>query len=951
MQLPDMRAGGGGTSGWRSIWRYLPGARAWLGLPRLPASAPAHWRVRLAMYSVLVLVGVLSVWQAWRAEKSEAVRLADAEVIRIAGAQSMLTQRMGTMAVFMAVAGAGEVKRQDELGATINGAQEQARRLEELLESQGALLPDAPAPLRQAVDAWQNSRERLWYRAQLLLWHLERNDPAKLLAAIKGLQAEVEPALLTSQALVEQVQIAAQRRTRGAIEQIKLSALLTVLLLLGLALVVAEPLVRSVRRQHKTLRVQAEEMARLALVAERTSNAVAITDARRIIVWVNRAFTQINGYTMAEAVGVRFGQLMRVDQADPAAVERFRVATEQGRGIKAEHGVLHKSGRLLWVEADVQPIHDEAGALSAWVIVQADLTDTRAQQQMLALAVDGAALGTWQWDMVSNAMFCNERLLEMFGYQYGEVEMTAQSWNAHIHPDDLAGWRACVRTHLDDPRIKLRMEVRLRHRDGYWQWLMFSGAVVTRRPDGTPLRMAGVCLDMNAQKALEEQLRQAARTDGLTQLPNRAVVLDRICNLMARRLTEPGYHFAVLFMDFDRFKQVNDTLGHSVGDELLRQIAQRLRDSLRPGDAFVRTSDFSQMAARIGGDEFVVVLDDIRGGLDAQVVAGRLLDVLAQPYVIGPHRVHSTVSIGIVTSEHAGDDADSVLRDADIAMYEAKHAGRGCYVMFDPAMRKRVRDDVALENDLRQALAKGELFVVYQPLVDLAGGELAGVEALVRWNHPQRGLVSPAEFIALAEATGLIGQIGLFVLQTACHEFANMQAILGDESPPTVAVNLSRAQLRQPGLAALVLDVLRASGLACAQLILEVTESLAAQDEVVQATLREIRALGIALSLDDFGTGYSSLACLHELPVNFVKIDRSFVAQAQLSDYHRVLIDATIRMAQALGLTTVAEGIETPEQAALMKRMGCGKGQGFLYSEPLTAYALIQWITALHEPI
>lgn len=929
---------------WRSVIAFL-------GLSKLRANASAHRRVRLAMYSVLLIVGALSILQAWRAGKSEAIRLADAEVIRIAAAQSTLTQRMGTMAALLTVAGDSEEKRKNALGDTLNGAQDQAGRLEDLLTAQGALLPDAPAELRQAVALWQDSRERLWYRAQVLLWHRDRADPPRLLMAIQNLQNEIDPTLRTTQALLEQVQLAAQQRTRSALEQIQFSSALSVLLLLGLGLGVAEPLVRSVKRQYQLLSSQTEQLQRLALVAERTSNAVAVTDAERNIVWVNQAFTRMNGYTAKEALGTRFGHLMKVDEVAPQAWRRFNETKAMGLGMKAEHGIVDKTGRTLWVDADVQPVHDANGRLSAWVVVQTDLTVLRDQQQLLALAVDGAALGTWQWDMASNQTSCNDRLLEMCGYPRDGTEMTMQAWVDLIHPDDVQGWRAAVRAHLANPSSKLRREVRLKHRSGHWLWMQFSGAVVIYGRDGGPMRMAGIGMDVNAQKTLEEQLRQAARTDGLTLLPNRAVVLDQIRAAIARVRTEPSYNFAVLFMDFDRFKQVNDTLGHAAGDELLRQIAQRLQESLRPRDAMAWPGDASQMAARIGGDEFVVVLDDFRAGMDAQVVATRLLDVLAQPYYMGTHRVNSTVSIGIVTQEHAADDADSVLRDADIAMYEAKRQGRNCVVIFDPLMRKRVRDDVSLENDLRQALLNDELSVVYQPLVDLGTGELSGVEALARWRHPVRGMVSPVEFIPLAEATGLIGQVGFLVLQTACREFAEMQALLGTEAPGTIAVNLSRAQLRQPGLAAQVLEVLRAHALAPAQLILEVTESLAAQDEVVQATLLDIQALGVALSLDDFGTGYSSLSCLHELPVNMVKIDRSFVSQAQTSDYHRVLIEATIRMAQTLGLSTVAEGIETVEQAALMKALGCGKGQGYLYSRPLEMDALTQWIAGLHEPV
>ena len=694
-------------------------------------------------------------------------------------------------------------------------------------------------------------------------------------------------------------------------------------------------------RAEQTLRLK-----RLALVAERSSNAVVLADADRRVVWVNAAFIAITGFSATESIGERFGILLARGSADPAAFEEFALAVRQGRGHKREINIRSTGGESRWALVDMQPTHDDGGALTGWVLVATDLTNLRAQQQLLSLAVDGAGLGTWQWEVQGGVVHCNDRMLEVIGYQRHQLGMTYQVWNGLIHPEDLPPWGAAVRAHLRDSTLPLRMSVRLKHASGRWAWMMFVGAVVDRSSDGLARRMAGVAMDVQAQKAMEHELRAAARTDGLTQLPNRSVLLQAIESAIARGRAQPGYQFAVLFMDFDRFKQVNDTLGHGVGDALLRQIASRLQDSLRPGDSLIQTSDFAHLAARIGGDEFVVLLDDIRGDLDAEIVATRLIDVLSIPYMIGAHKVVSSASIGIVTSNYAADDADSVLRDADIAMYEAKRTGRARYVMFEPSMRQQVSASVSLENDLRQALDKQELFVVYQPLVSLRSGAFAGVEALMRWRHPTRGLVPPVEFIPIAEACGLIGTLGQFVLQTACSAFAAMPCLSASASgrQPTLAVNLSRAQLRQTGLVADVQDALRANGLSPEQLVLEVTESLAAQDAVVLSTLHAIRELGVALSLDDFGTGYSSLSCLHELPVNYVKVDRSFVSQAEVSAYHRVLIEATIRMAQTLGLQTVAEGIETAGQAELMATLGCDKGQGYLYSKPLEADALVEWV-------
>ncbi len=909
------------------------------------AELPPHLRVRLSMYGMLLLVGAVFAVQAWQADQFEAVRKTDAEIIQSAARQSMLTQRLGALAALLALPSGRLEEQRQALGDGISSAQNHAQALEALLKSQAALQRDDDnAALEQTLAVWQQERERLWQQVRALLWRSERPGDAGLLEAVTSLQAEVEKNLQVTRELEDGVRQAAQQRSRHSTQAALVWAVVAFSLLLLLVLAIVEPTARAVGRQHRALAAQAGELQRLATVAQRTSNAVLVTDATQRVVWVNRAFERMNGYSAQEAVGQRLIDLMRGEAADPAMQKRFAHAMRGGQGINADARILTKDGQLRWVESDVQPMHRADGVLDGWVVVNSDLTELRAQQQLLTLAVDGAGLGIWQWDIVTAEMTANDRMLAMMGYQRGQLDMDAKTWNWLMHPEDAPAWRASVREHLVNPQYPLRMEVRMRTPGEHWNWVLLCGAVVTRSPAGAPLRMAGVGLDVNANKALESQLRTAASTDNLTQLPNRSVVLDLIRTALARGAAQPGYNFAVLFMDFDRFKQVNDTLGHSVGDELLRQIAQRLQHSLRPGDSFVRTSDFGQTAARIGGDEFVVVLDDIRGDLDAQVVAGRLLDVLADPYDIGPHRISSSVSIGIVTTAHAAGDADSVLRDADIAMYEAKRAGRGRYEMFDPGMRKRVRDDVTVQNDLRLALERGELFVVYQPLIDLTTGTLAGMEALARWRHPARGLVSPVEFIAVAEASGLIAPLGRFVLETACRELAQMQAELGRRAPPKMAVNVSRAQLRQAGFSSEVLDVLRGSGVAPTQLQLEVTESLAAQDDAVKEVLRQVKALGVALSLDDFGTGYSSLSCLHELPVDTVKIDRSFVSRAENSAYHRVLIEATMRMAQTLGLSTVAEGIETQQQAALMLQLGCDRGQGYLYSKPMEAVDMMAWI-------
>lgn len=455
------------------------------------------------------------------------------------------------------------------------------------------------------------------------------------------------------------------------------------------------------------------------------------------------------------------------------------------------------------------------------------------------------------------------------------------------------------------------------------------------------------------QQGMLRRLNDAARIDALTRLPNRTAIQEFVQNVIARSRAGGASDFAVIFLNCDRFKQINDTLGHTAGDKTLGLIADRLRSALRPYDHVGRDTVDNHMAARIGGDEFVVVLDQLGRSDDAHAVAARLIDTLDKPYGIGPHQIRCSASMGVVLGAQADGDADDILQDASIAMAEAKQQGGGRYAVFEPAMKERAVRRGNAEVELRQALVGGEFFVVYQPVIDLQGTSglerSAGVEALVRWRHPTRGIVPPLEFIGLAEECGLISAIGTYVLETACHQMAAWRRRLGVLAPRNLAVNLSRAQLADAELVGQVDRILRSTGMQPQNLQLEVTESLAAQDESVQARLAELRALGLTLALDDFGTGYSSLASLHLLPVGTVKIDRSFVSQAATSRHHRVLIEATVRVAQSLEMKTVAEGIETVEQAQIVRSLGCDKGQGYLFSRPIDALEIEQWLRGEHD--
>jgi diguanylate cyclase (GGDEF)-like protein len=448
------------------------------------------------------------------------------------------------------------------------------------------------------------------------------------------------------------------------------------------------------------------------------------------------------------------------------------------------------------------------------------------------------------------------------------------------------------------------------------------------------------------QEQLARKLQDAARRDLLTGMPNRAAVRERLQYLIANQPAAHGQ--ALLFLNCDRFRQINEVLGHASADQLLCMMAERLRATLRQHSRPLAPPALGDMVARIGADEFAVLLDGIRGAADAEAIALRLLHALHLPYSLPRQQISCNVSMGLTVVVPGMRDPDQLLQDAGIAMNEAKRAGGAKPVLFEPGMRERAERRSRLEAELRRALARHELFPMYQPVVGLQREDgidrCAGVEALVRWRHPERGIVPPSEFIGIAEECGLIGELGEYVLFAACVDFMRWQRELGERAPRLVAVNVSRAQLTQEGLVGKIRAILQATGMPPHCLQLEVTESLAAQDDAMQQCLHELKKLGLTLALDDFGTGYSSLACLHLLPVDTVKLDRSFIWQADASSHHQVLIEATVMVAHNLGMRIVAEGVETAAQAETVKRLGCDKGQGYFYSRPATAEALADWL-------
>lgn len=444
--------------------------------------------------------------------------------------------------------------------------------------------------------------------------------------------------------------------------------------------------------------------------------------------------------------------------------------------------------------------------------------------------------------------------------------------------------------------------------------------------------------EIAVRQQVEEQLLHAALHDALTGLPNRAFFMNRLKQALDQAQSQENHElFAVLFLDLDRFKVINDSLGHLVGDELLCAIANQIKTCLRHSDT----------AARLGGDEFTILLEKLQDVSDVLYVANRIQQVLSLPFILQGQEVFTSVSIGIALSTTGYERPEDLLRDADTAMYHAKSLGKARCEIFNPNMYTQAVARLQLDTDLRHALDRQEFRVYYQPIVALNSGRIAGFEALVRWQHPERGIINPAEFISVAQETGLIVPIGYWVLHEACHQLQAWQIRFGDHAPGKISVNLCVKQFLQPNLVLQIVDILRKTGLSTDRLMLEITESVIMENGNQTATiLSQLQELGIGLSIDDFGTGYSSLGRLHQFPISMLKIDRSFISGIGALSVDSEITEAIVTLAHKLGINVTAEGVETVEQLAFLQELKCEYAQGYLFSPPLDSEAAAELIMA-----
>jgi diguanylate cyclase (GGDEF)-like protein/PAS domain S-box-containing protein len=554
------------------------------------------------------------------------------------------------------------------------------------------------------------------------------------------------------------------------------------------------------------------------------------------------------------------------------------------------------------------------------------LDELREAQERYALAVRGANDGIWDWDLVNDAVYYGPRWKEILGHSDAEIGRSPREWFDRVAAEDREQLRTAIETHTAGSSSHFDSEHRIRHADGGYRWV-FTRGVAVRDADGIATRIAGSMSDITDRKTAEERLRYDARHDSLTGLPNRDLFLDHLELSLSRGKRDPHYLCAVLFLDLNRFKRINDVFSHATGDQALIALARRLRAAMREGDT----------VARIGGDEFTILLHDIESVDAAVEVAKRIQRTVRRSFSTEGRELVVTASIGIAVSEPRS-EASEMMRNADIAMYEAKVEGADACAVFTASMRNRVVGQLKLESELRDAIDRERLHVFYQPIFNLEDGTLSGLEALVRWPRDAERDVSPIEFIPIAEETGLIQPLGRLVLREACSRLSEWRAdgLVGDGV--ALSVNVSARQLGESDLLEDVSAALRRSGLPADALRLEITEGTIMRDpERMPAILDALSEIGVGAFIDDFGIGYSSLTFLRHFGGNALKIDRSFIASLCGDDGTTEIVRAIVGLARDLNLEVIAEGVETEAQLRELRALGAGYAQGFLFSEPLDA--------------
>jgi diguanylate cyclase (GGDEF)-like protein/PAS domain S-box-containing protein len=668
-----------------------------------------------------------------------------------------------------------------------------------------------------------------------------------------------------------------------------------------------------------------DEQQRRREVIDYLEQGMSVVDpAGRVTLW-NDALERLLRCSADRAIGHLITDAVpALDRSDLPRAIRDTAADRKPRMLN--HLRLQAGNDARIAQVRVLPV--SGGVALLWH----DVTErTRAEHELrrsgerLALAAEGANDGLWQWNLQTQEFYVSGRWRAMIGLPAHAAIGGPEEWLERVHPQDIGPLDGALQAHLAGSTPVFQHEHRIRHEDGTYRRFLCRGVAVRGKAQ-KPVRIAGSLTDTTEQAITQERLRSVGFVDALTGLCNRAVFVERIGRRLDDcRRTGQGAGFAVLYLDLDRFKIVNDSLGHMVGDELLIAASRRLETCLRHGDTL----------ARLGGDEFAIFLNGLNDDGQANAIAGRIQQTLSAPFAIAGREVFTSASIGIAFGPAHYGNPEEIMRDADTAMYHAKSRGKARHEVFDADMHARVRDRLSLENDLRRAIAANDFEVHYQPIVALTSGMCVGFESLVRWKRNGEP-VSPVTFVPVAEELGLIDSLGTWVLKEACRTFADWQTRFPHAGLDCITVNVSSRQLMQQNFLRVVQQTVRETGLTPAHLRVEITETalLDCPGEAA-VVLRDLRDFGVKVYLDDFGTGYSSLSHLHKLPVDALKIDRSFVASLLLPG-RPAIVESILALARTLNTSVVAEGIESDVQARELERLGCTHAQGFLFSRPLS---------------
>jgi diguanylate cyclase (GGDEF)-like protein/PAS domain S-box-containing protein len=677
-------------------------------------------------------------------------------------------------------------------------------------------------------------------------------------------------------------------------------------------------------RGYSTFAGRVEEEHRHREVIESLNEGMAVIQSDGFIALWNDSLERIMGVPRQDALGRTLTEA--VPELAPTLLPNMIARVlETGSSERIEYLEIERNGRCLIF--DVRVFVFTNGVAIFW----SDLTGRakaevalRDSEERYALAAAGSNDGLWDWDLISGQLYLSPRWHAMLGLPRHVVCQESAAWFDRVHPDDVTSFRAVLDAHLGGRTEHFEHEHRIRHANGGYRRVLCRGVAV-RQPDGTATRIAGSQTDITDRAAVQDQLQHAAVHDALTGLPNRLLFMELLGQVLDRSRRQPDHVFAVLFLDVDRFKVVNDSLGHLIGDELLVGVSRRLEACMRQGDAI----------ARLGGDEFTILLNDLTDASQASVIAERILQALRDPFPVKGREVFVSASIGIALSATGYRQPEDIMRDADTAMYRAKANGKARYELFDASMHARAVERLRLENDLRRAIERGEFTLHYQPIVALKSGKWTGFEALLRWQRPGR-YISPAEFIPIVEEMGLIDQLGAWVIKEACSQIALWRTRFPKLPALGVTVNVSARQLSRSDFVKTVRDAVWAANLRAGDLRIEITETtLMENPEGAEIVLRELCGLGVKVYLDDFGTGFSSLSYLHRFPVDTLKIDQSFIASLSNGSSQPAIVESIVALAKTLGTHVIAEGVETEAQMAELMRLGCSEAQGFFFARPL----------------